>query len=487
MRRIMRGNSEAKQDLYQREAGYRQEYAKRLIEKWARVPGLDLGKKLYDLYESSPRKAENLAIILENQEKYLRSLSETVMSDTFITTPQNVIKVIRIGYPNSVANELFTVWGMESYKDTMYKIETTYASTQRDATSGDVMYESAANRYASEVEEVAVSVSATDNFTGTITPAPLRPYKVEIYAGSGSGYERQIAVDNGAGTFIGADTDYPLDTTDASTINYTTGAYDITFNSALAGTESVFIRFVFDGENSSLYSELEEVDINLVAYDFRAQPYPIAFTWSKMTEFAMSDKLGTQAEEVLVQAAADELKKSIDFIATKMAYRASWWTTAVNFETDFAIAGADSDYANAQSVKGAIRNAGLKTYAELQRGGVTDVVVGPNASTYIEKHKLFTANGNQPEVGMYKYGQLGNINVYVAPSSIVPTDEILCLYKNTAVDNADSTINIGSYIPLYRTPTLEYKTRNKESSLTFFGDIRTVEKKYATRVKLLNL
>lgn len=483
----MQGSADKIQEEFQNKSSDRTKLAEMLIDKWAKVPGLDLGNKLYDLYESNPRKAENLAIILENQEHYLRSLTETVISDTFVTTPQNVVKVIRLGYPNSVANDLYTVWGMESYKDTMYKIETTYGSTKRDATAEAVMYESAANRYASEIVETAVSVSATDNFTGTLTPYPLRPFTVAIYAGSSSTIVRQIAIDNGAGVFVGADTTFPLDTITASTIDYATGQYDITFNGSLAGTETVFIRFNFQGEDSTLYSQLGDININLVAYDFRAVPYPIAFSWSKMTEFAMNDKLGTQAEEVLVQACADELKKSIDFIATIMANRASNWTTAVNFDTDFASAGADSDYAHAQSLKASIRNAGLKTYAALQRGGVTDVVCGAKASSYIEKHKLFTNNGNQPEVGMYKYGQLGNINVYVAPAPIVATDEILCLYKNQAVDNADSVVNIGSYIPLYRTPTIEYKNRQKESSITFFGDIRTVEPKYATKVKLLNL
>jgi hypothetical protein len=487
MRRLMNGSKDQLQEAYVQRLDERTMWTKQLIEKWSKVPGLDLGKKLYDLYESSPRKAENLAIILENQERYLQSLSETVISNTFAITPQNVVKVIRLGYPNSVANELFTVWGMESYKDTMYKIEKTYTSSERDATAGDVMYENTAHRYGTEWEETTVSVSATDNFTGTLSPGLLRPYKVEIYVGSAAGSERQIAVDNGAGVFSGSDTTYALHTTTASTINYTTGAYDITFASALAATDSMFIRFAFDGEQSDNYDELKQVDINLVAYDFRAHPYPIALSWSKMTEFAMNDKLGTQAEEVLVQAAAEELKKQIDFIATKMAYRASNWTTAVEFNTDFATAGADSDYAHAQSFKGKIREAGLKTYAALMRGGVTDIVCAPNASTYVEKHNSFVANGGQPEIGIYKYGQLGNVNVYVAPTDVVPSGEILCLYKNSAVDNADSVINVGSYVPLYRTPTIEYKNRQKETSLTFFGDIRTVEKRYATRVKLLNL
>lgn len=483
----MQGDQGRIQENFENAKDDRTKLAEMLIDKWAKVPGLNLGKKLYDLYEENPSKASNLAIILENQEKYLRTLTETVISDTFITTPQNVVKVIRLGYPNSVANDLFTVWGMESYKDTMYKIETKYSSSNRDATAAATMYESAANRYASEIEETAVSVSATDDFTATLTPHPIRPFTVAIYAGASATTVRQIAIDNGSGIFVGADTTYPLDTVTPSTINYTSGVYNITFNGALAGTETVFIRYNLDGEDSTLYSELDDIDIALVAYDFRAVPYPIAFSWSKMTEFAMNDKLGTQAEEVLVQACADELKKSIDFISTIMANRASNWTTAVEFDTDFSSAGSDSDIAHAQSLKAAIRNAGLKTYASLQRGGVTDIVAGAKASSYIEKHLLFKADGNQPEVGMYKYGHLGTTNVYVAPASVVATDEILCLYKNSAVDNADSVVNIGSYIPLYRTPTIEYKNRQKESSITFFGDIRTVEPKYATKVKLLNL
>lgn len=478
MKQIM--NESAIKEQVEAERVAKNSYADRLIEKWGKRPGLDLDKgKFASLRESNPRKARNLAIILENQERYLKTLTETQISNAFQSTPQTVVKVIRLGYPNSVRGDIFTEFAMSTMKDTMYKIETIYDKTARGATQGNVMYESTADRYASEINQTDVTATATDTFTGTLSPVPIRPYTVRLLL---NGFP--IANDNGSGVFIGSN----LSTSTPSTIDYTAGTYSIKFASALTTSDTFSLQWNENSEVASLYGNQGQVNINLVAYDFRAKPYPIGFSWSKVTELLMDSSLQNDAEEVLITAGADELKKSLDFQAISMAYGASKWVAATEFDTDWAAAGSDSDFAHTQSVVKALRNASQNTYNALLRGGeATSYVAGPKACTYLTAHKGFVSDRTMPAVGAYKMGELNGIPVYQAPVDIVPTNEIMCVYKNNREESNDSALVTGSYVPLYRTQTLEFNSFHKETALAFFGDMRLNEKKYVTRVSLKNL
>lgn len=453
--------------------------AEALISKWEKKKGLGFENGGFaKIYEASPAKARNLAIALENQERHLKSLTETQISDTFQSTPQTVVKVIRLGYPNSVRGDIFVDHAMQTMKDTMYKIEPTYDRTKRGATAGDVMYESSASRYASEINETTVAGTGTDNYTGTLVPAPMRPFSVKLMIDGNI-----VAADNGAGTFVGAG----VDTVTASTINYSTGVYDITFAANVAVGSTITIQFMANQEFSALYGEQGQVKLNLVPYDLRATPFPIGFSWSKMAELLMDDALSVDAEEALITAGSDELKKSLDYFAIQLGYRASKWTAPVEFDTDFAAAGADSDYAHTQAVIKSIENAGNKTYEALKRGEVTHMIAGSKAVAYLKNHKLFTPDNSMPAIGAYKVGTLDGKPLYKVDSSIIPTNEIVTIYRNNQQDSNDAAITLGTYIPMYRTQTLEYSDFYKETAIAHFGAYLVQEPKYITSVKLLGL
>jgi len=479
MKQIMEEKGSAQEHLEEENAS-RNRIADRLIEKWSKKKGLDLDNGGFaKIYSASPRKARNLATILENEERHIRSLTETQISNAFQGTPQTVIKVIRLGYPNSVRGDIFTEYAMTTMKDTIYKIETLYDRTKRGATQNNVMYESTSDRYASEINSVDVSATATTTFTGSLGVVPLRAYSVNVLL---NGFP--VGNDNGLGVITGS----ALSTGTASTIDYTSGAYSLTFASALTTNDTFTIRWNENSEDSTLYANQGQVNVRLVGYDFRAKPFPIGFSWSKMTELLMESALQNDAEEVLISAGADELKKSLDFQALRLAYSASKWTTAQDFNADWAAQGSDSDFAHSQSVTKALRNASQKTYNALMRGGnATSYVAGASAATYLTMHKGFVYDNAMPAVGAFRMGTLNGIPVYQAPSDIIPTAEILCVYKNNREESNDSAIVTGTYIPLYRTQTLEFNSFHKESALAFFGDMRIQEGKYVTRVTLSGL
>ena len=478
MRKEMR-EAQKREEMKER-ISQRNDYADRLFEKWQRTPSI--GEGFDKMYEADSTKARNLSIILENQETHLSRLTETQISNSFSTTPENVIRVVRLGYPNSVRSELFLEWAMETARDSIYYLSPVYGSTKRGATAAGVTHESAAYRYGSEmeIETIGTGDDSTVAFTGItssgdVNNPPLRPYTVKIYVNGAP-----VATDDGNGTLIGT----TLNASGTNTIEYTTGALTVTFTTAPTTGYAVEVGYNFDSEDSDQYADLGSVELQLKDYQFRVKPWPLYVSWSKMTELLINTTLNIDAEDALVRGAADELKKSLDFHSIRMAYAASRGNTAVTFNATAATG--ESEIDRAMAFSRTIDKASDAMFNSIQRGGVTHIVGGPDAISYIKLHRRFDGSTAQPRVGAHRVGSLDGIGIYKAPSSIIPTDEMVFIYHNDQVPE-DVSIAFGSLIPLYRTQTLEYKEFYKETGMAFFGDAKVLNSKYLIRGSITNL
>lgn len=481
MREVMRETTERKQARLLSE---RAEHGDRLVEIWSKKKNLN-GEGLVDLYNKDPNRGRGLAFILENQKNHLNQLTETEISTTFQTTPQNVIRIVRLGYPNSVRGEIFLEWPMETARDSIFYLKPTYTSTARGATAGKVMYEQPAYRYASELEEetAAGTINGSNKtFTGAstndVSVPPLRAYTLQVLHNN-----IIVANDDGSGVISGTDTD---GTAISGTINYTTGALSVTFTTAPATGDTVTYGYQTNTEVSTNYDQIEQVSLTLTDYQFRATPWPLAISWSKMTELLLGTTLKIDAEEALIRGAADELKKSLDFQALRLGYRRALANNSVTFNADFAAAGADSEMAHAQSITRYIENVGSQIFDSLQRGGVSKMYGGWKAVDYLTNHYRFSSEGRQPKVGAYKTGSLDGMDIYKVPASIVPNNEIVCVWKNELVPE-DVSIAFGTLVPLYHTMTLEFKEAYKETGLYSFQDYKTLQGGYLVRLVLSNL
>ena len=462
-----------KRDHMAEHLSQRNEYADRLFEKWSKTKGI--GEGLDSIYDKSSNQARALSIILENQENHLSKLTETQISNSFSTTPENVLRVVRLGYPNSIRGELFLEWAMETARDSIYYLSPVYSSPdKRGATAGNITHESASYRYATEieVESLGTGDDSTVNFTLTVANPPLRPYTVKILQDG-----VPIAADDGAGYITGA-------LLSEGSINYTNGDIDITFTTAPAGAVVLEAEYYYDSEESTQYPDLGAVELQLKDYQFRVKPFPLYVSWSKMTELLINTTLNIDAEDSLIRGAADELKKSLDFHAVRLAYQAAGKNTGVTFDVNGATGESEVDRMSAFSRT--IDQASDVMFGKVQRGGVTHMVGGPNATSQVKLHKRFDAAGAQPKVGIHKVGTIDGVNLYKAPSSIVPNDEVLFVYHNDQVPE-DVSVAFGTLIPLYRTQTLEYKEFYKETGMAFFGDSKVLQSSYLVRGKLTNL
>lgn len=461
----------------------RKNRALRLVEEWAKVP--EIGTKLIESYDKNPHMIENTAIVLENMSNEFTKLSETQISSVYNgLTPENALRVVRLGYPNSNRGRAFYEFAMETAEDGIWYLSPVYASTKRDATVDAVTHESASYRYSS-LEEIELPTEtpngAVTTFTGgnagSLANPPLKPFFVRVYQNN-----VVVAQDNGQGTITG--------TGITGTVNYETGAISITYGTAPATGVVVQFSYVYDYERPEQYGDLGEIELRLRKVNFKLRSYRLGLTWSKQSELTLGTTLNIDAEEALLKGAAEELKKSLDFEAFKFGYRTALGTTPNPrvHDADYLSAGADSPKAQAQNLHFVLQNTADDIKAELNRGGITSIVAGAQAANYMETFlDGFTDAGKQTEIGVYQTGTYrGNVPVFKVPrTDIMPTDEIYTIYNNSA--SGDFALGFGVLLPMYSTQKLEFKNMNSEMGLAEWGDHRTLNSRYIRRVKIANL
>ena len=509
--KVMRMSEDKARQIYNEKLSERENKVLKLKEKYSKSKGLAFGNgKLEEMFEKDAKKASNLLLFLENSEiQAMRdpTIAQNMLRESAIKNatngqikealqtggslqlmlPTDIVKISRIAYTNSVAQDIFDVWGMSSIKDSLYKLETTYGSTARGATKDTVTYENyGEGRYPSTLEQQAcTSANAGVTWTATLSYAPVIPFHVAVFLDGA-----QVAVDNGAGVLVGAD----LSTVTPSTIDYTSGAISIVFANAVSGGASadVTVQYAYDFEDPNLFSRTGSVLLNLVEYQYSAILYPLEVEWTRFSEDLMNSKLGLSAKDMLIAGAGDEFRKAFDERCIAKGIKASTWHAPVDFDTDFATAGADSSYAHAQSVTTAIMNAENLTYDALGRlADKTAIVADSGAIAYFTKHNKFETVTPSSRVGIFKVGTLAGRDVYMAPKSVINPSanqgKAYLFGKSVESQNVDAPVSVGTFGTGITTNPVELKNFNSQMGLGVYADSRINNKYFATALNLTNL
>jgi hypothetical protein len=406
---------------YARVMNKRKFYGDKLIEKWVREgTGVGLDK----LAESNIERARNTAIAIQNQEKYLKGLQETVIATSFSTRPENLLKVVRIGVANSNRGEIFTEYPLVSTDDALFYIDMTYEQSLRGSTAAQKIYENI-NMYYSGEEAIATINAAglSTAYSVTITTSvPIVPGSVRLIVGGAI-----KATDNGSNTLVPFVTGY---LTGTNTVDYTSGAFVLNF--AAAPNASIQVVYNWNSEDSNLYSQYGTVGISVIKKRFNARPMPLGYSFSEMTKIMMQTTGLGSAEDLLLGAVGDEHAKSRDYKAIARGRQIAMGNAVTTFNSDFAAEGEVSDKMHAQKLLSKIGEVGAAIYDDIKRGQVNKAVAGSKALVYMKKHDLWKDDKSQPRSGVYKAGSLSDIDVYACPAdaSLVANNEVLLTYKN---------------------------------------------------------
>lgn len=470
----------------------------RLVEKWSKsvaVVGEDVvGKgngnssRIQDLWESDTKrgrnKARNWAIFLENVNKAHTGtlLREAQTSSSFTgITPNHVMKVISYAYPNSVRGDIFHEWAATTTKDSFYFLTRQYGSTERGATAGNAIINDAnSGRGASEIEvlaaDEAVGVGIV-NFTKTLAPQPIVPYTVLVIVDGAV-----VGRDDGDGNIV--DVISGSGAIDSGTIVYSTGDIDVTL--AAAASTSVNFQYNFDSEDEDNFDETMTVKLGLREETFRTRPYPLNLSWNRMTSYELGSTLDVDVEEQYIMAAGDEIKAGADRRALSEGYKYAKNFTAIEFDADFAAAGADDPAAYADTFVRTLKKIEASLYTDLNKGGVDRMYAGADIVGFLSQSRKWEENTSAIKIGPYLAGTYNGIPVYQAESvDGMDSDEMVTVFKSSA-DEADAFLSYGVFMPMALTQQLEYANFETEMGAACFEDHKKLND-YGRVVKFLNL
>lgn len=496
------------------------------VKFWANVPGIGNGITKYD--EATQR---NLACFLDNQAAHMARLTETQVSTSFSGfTPENMLRLVRLAMPNVVRSKIFTEFAMETARDSIKYIKPVYSKTQYGKTLKDrvddydrlykdaddfndinnesarrAIYETTADRINQELATVA---GVDGVFTFKCTKKDIEE-KNEI---SKWGEDGENYID-GYGVVYGKDEKDVIAVQDKRTKSwFVAGEYadkvevsstgPVITVSKKDGAEDFDLSGVkayarFDSEGDFMGDYLGEVEIRMSDYEFRPRPTTIGVTWSQLSELTLDASFGVSAEEYLVTYAAAAIKQELDYRAIRIAYQAAKTNPAayhVTFDAAYnttnAVSGNNGTKEgyrdNAQTFLSAVATVGDIMYNDIKRGGVSRLVCGPSAGTYIRLNNLFTNKGAMPAEGAHQFGELDGIPTFKVPDEVIPTNEILTVWKNPS-NEADISIAFGTFVPFFSTGVIQRKNFYKEAGLATYGDWAILNRRYLAIITIENL
>jgi len=259
----------------------------------------------------------------------------------------------------------------------------------------------------------------------------------------------------------------------------------------------------FNSESDFEGNYLGEVELRMDEYMFKPSPTSIGVSWSQLTEITLDTSFNISAEEYLVSYASQEIRSALDYRAIRLAYAVAKTNAKHNpnyyYEFDAAYnttgvspgapntAGTKDGYRdNAQTFVNAIDAIGDIIYDEINRGGVSRLVAGPSACSYMHLNAGYSPKGKQNQTGSHQFGELDGIPLFKVPSNIIPTNELLCVWKNDQVEN-DVSIAFGTLIPFFSTGIIQRKNFYKEAGIATYGDWAVLNRRYLAIIGIVNL
>ena len=489
----------------------------KFVESWSRIPKIGAG-----LTQLPEAVARNTAINLQTQAASMSKMTEAQLSTSFQGfTPENMLRLVRLAMPNTCRNKVFTEFAMESAKDSIKYIKPVYSKTVHDGdlhdkhtsntagaygdasqykdTYNDIneddfqraLYENTEDRFTQELINIpgsagvfTIPAKAAEDGNPAVYAAKLIKGYMKIYDGDET---HPIAEENKrTGNFFVNTAEYPKATVK---VEEAAGAITITVDGIDDKTNiKAFARF--DLEDDFLGDNLGEIELVMSDYKFEPRPTTIGVTWSQLAEITLDASFGLSAQDMLVTYAGDAIRINLDLRSFKLAYGVA--RSNKDYVVEF-----DAAYGNGENIEGYFHTAQTFPSAvdtvtdimvnDINRGGVSRMVAGFSAGSYLKLVKgTFSEKGRQSAKGIYQIGEFGGIPTFKAPSSIIPTNEIMCVWKDDE-NEGDVAIAFGTLVPFFNTGIIQRKNFYKEAGLATYGDWAVMNRRYLALIRIKGL
>lgn len=415
-------------ELMQEDYGKLHQQGLMLAERWSQFPGKRI--RGWEKYENvnfiqgieNPYRRALVGHLLEATYKAFSRLDETTRTLAVGNYEKYVFPIIRMVYSNLVAADLVSVQPLPGPSGLIFYYDAVAGVTKGSINKGDKLFDSKLGpeqsyHYTDEVvenESLGTGTGATAQFTGNLSYSPVRPGTISVTDGS------QVATDDGAGNLIG-----DINGGGNNTINYATGAYDVTFAANPDSGDAITGTYEYNMEAND---SIPEIEIQLVSAPVVARPNKFRARWSMEAEQDLLATHGMVAETEFVtlmsNRIAQEINQKIIRHLRAIAFNAS---SPVTFDVNPPTGVSYKDHK--EILVDTFVELSNTIFQQTQRIEGTWLIVSVEVANIIETlapHFVKTPQSSSVS-GIRKIGRLGDWDVYKDPS--YPANEFLMGHK----------------------------------------------------------
>jgi hypothetical protein len=394
-----------------------------LLESWKAYT--DVVKEHVEGY--SDVEATQLSILLENTKSEIEVCKGRMMNGTPVvegtdismvnTFTSNVFDIITAVMPNLLANDIVSVQPLDRRNGQVFFLKFTYGNNKGGIKAGDNMLTSqqgfAGNDFSGEHVSGEVLTIAEGKVDQVLAHTPIKPGTVKLTSPDDLAVELKDVpnADGVTGTF----TDTASTGLGAGTVNYTTGAVQLT------GVTKQNVEIEWDYDQNSFNAPVDEIDVRVVSEPVVARPRKLKSIYMFDVAYDLKMSFGLDMDQVILKATSGEIGYEIDNEIMqdllKVAGSDSTWNKLPEYK------GMDVK-AHEATLMNAINDASNTILGNTKRYEATFIVCGKNAATYIES---MNTNINQ-------YGEIfkrtATNGVVGGPHLIGVLDGKYSVYKN---------------------------------------------------------
>lgn len=229
--------------------------------------------------------------------------TEAVVSSAIATYDRFAFDLIRTILPEMASERLFSVQSMFGPTSQVFYFDYLYGTTTGKVTAGSKLFENLDPHYGEsdiDFEQVAVGAGVI-LVQGSLDYAPIVPGTVTITDGT------QVISDDGAGALVG-----DVDGGGTNTINYTSGAIDVSFTNAVAQGVVIEASYSIDSEGNE--AGIPEIDFVLTSSPVIARSKKLRTRFSLEAQFSLRATMGLEAEAEAVTAMGAEIAYGLDSV-----------------------------------------------------------------------------------------------------------------------------------------------------------------------------
>lgn len=419
-----------------------QGYVQHVVKKWAKVlEGVETG------YQRAC-----LGILLENEMDHLKQLHEETLSTGVGAFTKYIFPILRRVFPNLIANQIVSVQPMSAPIGGIFTYEYKYDDDKGNATQGNNFVEDFQKFYSSEFIDYEVKVAAANVdgtkvvWDGTTNKTERIPFKwlpirakrtIGTSVGSPSTDQYQVTlnwtsggaakqqVDDGAGGFTGDGT--PA----SSTINYTTGAWEIDTTGDIPDSATpIYATYFFNSEqivgvtvpgsgiNTTDFAGTDQVaqvpraslDIQLTTVE--AITRKLGADWSSEAVDDLRALHGMSAETELVAGISNEIGLELDREIIDDLVQNARFSASYTFGPAFGGTDILNQIEAIRSMFTTIDAVGARIHKETKRAPANFVVVSPAVGALLSQltshADMMMVNQGMQQVQAPTYGPLNS-------------------------------------------------------------------------------